>query len=67
MATSAAGYVQVVIKDECGNKITSGKVFGDSIDKEIWFDKGDLSALSGKTVTMEIRLSESEVYSFRFV
>ena len=66
LSTSSVGYVQVVIKDLNGNKISSKKVFGDSIEKQIIFEKGNLGDFADKPVVMEIKLKESSVYSFRF-
>ncbi len=67
MSTSSTGFVQVKIKDGEGNSIVSGKIFGDSSEKEIWFAKGSPENFAGKPVVMEIKLKESKVYSFRFI
>lgn len=66
LSTSSVGYVQVTLKDFADNKITSKRIFGDSIEKEIFFEKGNVKDFAGNPVTMEIRLKESSVYSFRF-
>ena len=64
-ATSALGYLQITLSDEDGNAMHSGRLFGDKIDRLVDFD-GDISAMAGKNVTMEINLSDADIYSFRF-
>ena len=66
LSTSSVGYVQVILKDGKGNRIISKKIFGDSIEKRIIFEKGNLADFADKPVVMEIKLKESSVYSFRF-
>ena len=67
-ATSAFGYVRIRLLDEDGNPIEgydSGKLFGDSVDREVDFD-APLKALAGKEVRMEITMSDADFYSFRY-
>ncbi len=67
-ATSAFGYVRIRLLDEDGNAIEgcdSGKLFGDSVDREVDFD-APLKALAGEAVRMEITMSDADFYSFRY-
>lgn len=64
-STSAPGNIYITVTDENGNKTESCEIFGDTTERIIDFDK-PLSSFAGKTVVMEIRLKEAEVYSFRF-
>ena len=64
--TSAAGGVYVNILDEEGNKIEgfqSCEYFGDTTCRKINFEKS-LGELNGKTVRMEILMSDADIYSF---
>ena len=63
-STSARGYVYIklITQDEI---LSSCELFGDSIDRIVPFD-GDLSALAGKEVTMEITMRDADLFSFRF-
>lgn len=68
MATSAIGYIKVNILDENGKQIPgyeSYEVFGDSLDREVVFDK-DISELSGNPVKFEIKMSDADIFSFKF-
>ncbi len=65
-ATSALGYLHIVFCDEDGNEISgydSGRLFGNSIDRPVDFEK-DLSELNSKTVRMRISMKDAEFYSF---
>lgn len=65
-STSAAGGVYINFLDEDGNKIEgyeSCEYFGDTISRKINFEKS-LSELNGKSVRMEILLSDADIYSF---
>ena len=64
-ATSARGFINIRIRDEEGNSLTSGIVRGDKVDRVISFD-GKLSDFSEKTVVMEIDMKDADIYSFRF-
>ena len=63
-STSARGYVYIklITQDEI---LSSCELFGDSIDRIVPFD-GDLFALAGKEVTMEITMRDADLFSFRF-
>ncbi|MBP1994710.1 hypothetical protein [Paenibacillus eucommiae] len=64
-ATSARGYMKVkLVSGE--RTLNSIELFGDSLDKTVVFTDGDPSSLSGKPVTMEITMSDAELYSFQF-
>ena len=67
LSTSAYGSVKVTLKAEDGNEVVSGEVFGDEIEKEIWFeDENALKKIAGKMVEMTVSIKEADVYSFRF-
>lgn len=63
-ASSAAGYIKIRLigKDM---SLNSCEIFGDSLDREVIFD-GNVASLAGKPVKMEIILSDTDIYSFRF-
>ena len=65
-ATSAAGFVTVRL---CagGRVLTSCELFGDSLDRRVVFEGGEVSQLAGQPVTMEMELSDADVYSFQFM
>ena len=66
--TSAAGSVKVNILDENRKPIdgySSQLLIGDNTDRTVQFQQ-DLSALNGKTVTVEFILCDAEIYSFIF-
>lgn len=66
-ATSALGGVQVILRDEQGNYIESLPVFGDDTDRRIIFEQGSVADFAGKAVTLEFKMTDASVYSFRFV
>lgn len=65
-ATSAVGFVKIKLRDEEGRTINSIDMFGDSLDKTVVFEDGDVSSLAGKRVQMEIDMSDANLYSFQF-
>lgn len=65
-ATSAAGHMRVELIGGGGQRLRSVVMFGDSIDRTVVFPDGDVSALAGTPVTMEITLSDADLYSFTF-
>ena len=64
--TSARGYAYFTLKS--GNEeYASVEVFGNSTDKRIRFDDdGAVKALSGKPVTLEIKMYDCDLYSIKF-
>lgn len=64
-ATSARGSLYVTVTDEDGNKLESGELFGDSTARVVDFD-GDLSAFSGKPVTIRFEMTECDLFSMKF-
>ena len=64
-ATSARGGVYITITDADGNSISSGELFGDSVERIVDFD-GDLAAFSGKPVTIRFEMTECDLYSMQF-
>ena len=64
--TSALGYMYFALVDEAGHRVESCETFGNSIDRRVAFPEGAVAALSGKPVTLEGRLWDADLYSFRF-
>ena len=67
-ATSALGYVRVVMCDENGKALEgfdSGRLFGDSVRRPVDF-AGDLRTLAGKPVRILFEMKDADLYSFRF-
>ena len=67
-STSGAGHVQFRFVGKDGNALEgydSGKVFGDSVDRKVFFPKS-LAELAGKEVRMEISMKDADLYSFKF-
>lgn len=65
-STSALGYFFITLVDENGERYESGETFGDSIDRCVTFPEGVVEKLSGKTVTLEFRFRDADLYSFVF-
>ncbi len=70
-ATSAFGFVKVVLLDEAGNEINGfGKddaveLIGDAIDKPVVWKNGRLmSELLGKKIRLKFILKDADLYSF---
>ncbi len=64
-ATSARGFIYVTLHGP-NMVLQSCELFGDTLARTVSFD-GDLASLSGKEVVMEMRMSDADIYSFRFV
>lgn len=66
ISTSARGYLCFKITATDGTRVKSYEIFGDRTDHPIAIAEGDIAALSGKEVVMEICLRDADIYSFRF-
>lgn len=73
MSTSAAGRVSVEIQSAHRKPLEGftiadcDDIYGDDLEREItWNGSGDLSNLSGTPVRLRIRLSDADLYSYRF-
>jgi len=64
-ATSAAGSIKIALHGG-GRTIHSCELFGDSLDRRVPFEKGDVASFAGIPVTMEITMSDADIYSFKF-
>ncbi|MBI3923050.1 MAG: hypothetical protein HY318_16640 [Armatimonadetes bacterium] len=64
-ATSAAGYVKIGLIGE-SEQLLSIEMFGDSLDRTVDFEGGDVASLSNKPIRMEITMSDADIYSFIF-
>lgn len=65
-STSARGGLYVTIRNEAGRSITTDEIFGDAIDRPVGFRDGKVADFAGKPVTIEFRMSDADLYSFRF-
>lgn len=63
--TSAMGSIRITLKAE-DKEIRSHEIFGDKVDRIIDFIDGSPSDLQGKEVTMTLKMSDAEIYSFKF-
>ena len=64
-ATSAIGYIKIKLIDE-GRVIDSMEIFGDSLDRPVVFEDGNVGSFAGKPIIMEITMSDADIYSFKF-
>jgi hypothetical protein len=64
-ATSAAGYGRIRLLG-ADTTLESIELFGDSLDRLVEFQTGEVAALAGSPVTMEITMSDADIYSFQF-
>ena len=66
IATSAKGHAYFTLTCE-GEEYTSYEIFGNSTDKRIRFpDEGAVARLSGRPVTLTVRLLDADLYAIRF-
>ncbi len=66
-STDAAGSVTIRLTDIDGNTVVSDEIYGNALDEAVEFGgKTDVSAFSGKTVVMEIKIKNGSFYGFRF-
>ena len=66
-STSARGGLYVTIRDDAGKSITTDEIFGDSIDRTVGFKDGSVADFAGRSAVIEFRMSDADLYSFRFV
>lgn len=65
-STSARGYMMIKLVDDDGDAILSScELFGDRVNRVVDFD-GEVSALAGKSVHMEIEMKDADIYAFQF-
>lgn len=65
-ATSALGYMYFTLIDDDGNRYESCETFGNKIDRRVIFDDNIVKNLSGKPVTLEVRMRDADLYSIIF-
>ena len=65
-STSARGFVYVTIRGEDGEELHSTELFGDKVDRVVGFTDGSPADFAGKPVTIEFRMSDADIYSFKF-
>lgn len=73
-ATSAAGSVQVEVRDAAGKPIPGfglrrcREIYGDEIERTVtWNDGADLTALAGRSVRLRFLMKDADLYSLQFV
>ena len=73
LATSAVGFIKVVLQDVDYNEIDgfgindAAPIFGDAIEREAtWQGNPDLSKLEGRPVRIRFVLKEADLFSFQF-
>jgi hypothetical protein len=64
-ATSAAGSVRITLRSG-SDSLTSCELFGDSLARRVFPGTDEVARLAGKPVTMEIEMSDADIYSFIF-
>lgn len=72
-STSAVGFIQVEIQDADGRPFPgfsladSPEMYANVLDGEIrWNGENDVSHLAGRPVRLRIRMSDADLYAFRF-
>lgn len=65
--TSARGTLYITLRCADGRSIHTDEIFGDRTDRPVDFADGSPADFEGQPVTMEIRMSDADVYAFRFV
>ena len=63
-STSARGSIHITLRSPDA-PLTSCEIFGDSLARTVPFD-GELAALAGREVFLEIALRDADVFSFQF-
>lgn len=64
-SSAARGYLYfTLISNE--KRYESTETFGNTVDRRIVFEEGVVSSLSGKEVTLEVRMKDADLYSIRF-
>ena len=73
VATSAAGFVQVEIREQDGSPISGFTldecdiIYGDSLDRRIsWNGNRSVDSLTGRPVVLRLVMREADVYSLKF-
>ncbi len=64
-STSARGYLYFTLTCD-GKEYHSGETFGDTVDRKVVFDTDVVSSLSGKEITMTVRMRDADLYAIRF-
>ena len=65
-STSALGYMYFTLVDEDGKRYESCETFGDRTDRRVPFEEGAVEKLSGKPVTLEVRMRDADLYAIVF-
>ncbi|MCR4621382.1 MAG: hypothetical protein K5663_04805 [Clostridiales bacterium] len=69
-ASSAYGYIYVSVLDEKDSILSGGEsyeVFGDSIDRQVFFPEGfELGAVKGRPVILRFRMRDAKLFSMKF-
>ena len=65
-STSARGRIFLTVRDESGRELRSAEIFGDKVDRIVGFEGGSLAEFAGRPVTLDFRMSDADLYSFKF-
>lgn len=66
-STSAFGGMYFSLIAEDGTRFDGPEIFGDSVDRPVHFDNEEaVKELSGKPVTLEVRMRDADLYSIKF-
>ncbi len=73
VSTSAAGSVRVELQDAEGHALPGfaladcREIIGDQIERPVvWRDSSNVNRLAGRSVRIRLKLTDADVYSFRF-
>ncbi|MBQ8295629.1 MAG: hypothetical protein IJX87_04250 [Clostridia bacterium] len=66
-STSARGGMWVILRDEDGNELKTCEYIGNSIEKRIIFEDGEVADFAGKPVTLTFELRDAKLYAFQFL
>lgn len=66
-STSGRGQMRIIMYSKAlKDPLVSAWMFGDQVDRPVPFPAGGLSAVSGQSVTVDFRMFDADLYSFRF-
>jgi len=65
-STSARGYMYFTLTAEDGTQAVSLETFGNTTDRRVVFDENAVKSMSGKPVTLSVRMRDADLYSIRF-
>jgi hypothetical protein len=63
-STSAFGSIYITMTDTEGGTLTTCELFGDSDQRRVIFEEGEISDLIGKEVRLSFKMRDARLYSF---